>query len=92
MLRSSPYSACKLYYDGAVDLVVGNYLLTPGGSAYLVQSIRQNRNRAYRKHLSCLRWPKAEIPSEATVYPLHWYPRTKRAARTLRSFNAGEKQ
>jgi hypothetical protein len=85
MLRGVPYSTCKLFFDGARDLSVGDYLLTPGGSAYLVQSIRQNRNRAYRKHLECLRWPKAEIPAGVRVHALHWYRREKRAARSLQS-------
>jgi hypothetical protein len=88
MLRGEPYSACKLYYDGAANLAIGDYLVTPGGSAYLVQTIRQNRNRPYRKHLDCLRWPKAEIPDGAKVHPLHWYKRQKRPARTLRTYKA----
>jgi len=78
-----PYTPCKLYYDGARDLQAGDFLRTPAGSAYLVQSIRQNSRREYRKHLGCLRWPAAEIPAKARVHPLFWYPRKARAGRPL---------
>lgn len=84
-----PYTPCKLFYDGARDLETGDYLRTSGGSAYLVQSIRQNRNRPYRKHLDVLRWPANEIPEGSRVHPLHWYVRKARAARTLSSLNNG---
>lgn len=88
MMRGTPYTPCKLYYDGARDLEAGDYLKTPAGSAYLVQTVRQNSKRPYRKHLGCLRWPAAEIPPEARVHPLHWYRRDKRVVRTLRSLGA----
>lgn len=78
--RRTPYTPCKLYYDGARDLKTGDYLRTPAGSAYLVQSIRQNRNRPHRKHLGCLRWPAAEIPADSRVHPLFWYKRKARRA------------
>lgn len=76
--RRLPYTPCKLYYDGARDLKAGDYLRTPAGSAYLVQTIRQNRNRPQRKHLGCLRWPGNEIPDGAKVHPLFWYSRNAR--------------
>lgn len=75
MACRKPYTPCKLYYDGARELKTGDYLRTRGGSAYLVQSIRQNRNRPYRKHLDVLRWPADDIPKGATVHPLYWYKR-----------------
>jgi hypothetical protein len=40
-----PYTPCKLFIDGLPALDVGDYLRTSAGSAYLVQSIRQNRNK-----------------------------------------------
>lgn len=73
-----PYTPCKLFYDGARDLKAGDYLKTPAGSAYLVQSIRQNRNRPARKHLGCLRWPAKDIPEGSRVHPLFWYKRARR--------------
>lgn len=82
MRTRPPYTPCKLYYDGARDLQAGDYLQTTGGSAYLVQSIRQNRNRPQRKHLGCLRWPVAEIPADARVHPLYWYARKAKSGRT----------
>jgi hypothetical protein len=88
MRTRAPYTPCKLFYDGAADLKVGHYLKTPAGSAYLVQSVRQNRNRPYRQHLECLRWPVVEIPKRARVHPLYWYPRKKKAARRLSQVRA----
>lgn len=85
MRTRQPYTPCKIFYDGAVDVQAGDYLKTPAGSAYLVQTIRVNRNRAYRKHLGCVRWPVAEIPKRAKVYPLHWYSRARKAGRPLSS-------
>lgn len=84
-MKGTPYSPCKLFYDGFESLAVGDYLKTPGGSAYLIQSVRINRNRAYRQHLDCVRWPAAEIPRGATVHPLHWYPRRRKRGRSLAS-------
>jgi hypothetical protein len=83
MRMRAAYSPCKLYIDGIFDLVVGDYLRTSGGSAYLVQAIRQNRKRAFRRHLECVRWPVEEIPGDAVVHELHWYKRHPRAARPL---------
>lgn len=88
MRSRPPYTPCKLYYDGACNLKVGHYLKTPAGSAYLVQEIRQNKRRAYRKHLQCLRWPVAEIPKRAKVHPLFWYPRTKKTGTKLATIAA----
>jgi hypothetical protein len=77
MLARAPYTPCKLYVDGIFGLAVGHYLRTPGGSAYLVQEMRQNSKRPYRRHLDCVRWPVAEIPADATVHELHWYKRKR---------------
>jgi hypothetical protein len=78
MIRGRPYSPCKLFIDGRLSIETGDYIKTSGGSAYLVQTIRQNKNRPHRKHLSCLRWPVDEIPAGAKVYPLYWYKRNHR--------------
>lgn len=86
-MRGQAYTPCKLFYDGASNLQVGDFLETPAGSAYLIQSIRQNKNKAYRQHLGCLRWPAKEIPDMAAVHPLYWYKRKKRT-RTLASIKA----
>ncbi|OLC01250.1 MAG: hypothetical protein AUI15_05905 [Actinobacteria bacterium 13_2_20CM_2_66_6] len=83
-----PYTPCKLFYDGFESLAVGDYLKTPAGSAYLIQAVRINRNRAYRQHLECVRWPAAEIPRRARVYPLHWYRRDRKRGRTLASLRS----
>lgn len=82
MLRKPPYSECRIFYDGQV-VEIGHYLRTPAGSAYRIQNIRQDRRRVYRRHLTCLRWPVDEIPAEATVHPLYWYPRKKKRVATV---------
>ncbi|MFG5864574.1 hypothetical protein [Metapseudomonas sp. CR1201] len=75
MKKRAPYTPCKLYIDGADGLQAGDYITTSGGSAYLVQQVRQNGRRPERKHLQCLRWPAAEIPDDARCYQLTWYRR-----------------
>ncbi|WP_293763644.1 hypothetical protein [Stenotrophomonas sp.] len=82
-MRRQPYTECKLYVDGIPQLKVGDYLCTPGGSAYCVTEIRQSKARPYRRNLRVLRWPTTEIPADATVHMLYWYPRRKKAARRL---------
>jgi hypothetical protein len=86
-VRTRPaYTECKIYYDGAQPIEIGHFLKTPAGSAYRIQNMRQDRRREYRRHLTCLRWPVTEIPADATVHPLHWYPRKKKRATTLHQF------
>lgn len=80
-MTRQPYTPCKLYVDGIFALEVGHFLVTNGGSAYLVQEIRQNRRRPHRRHLQCVRWPREEIPAEATVHELTWYKRQRKKAR-----------
>lgn len=83
-MRTKPaFTPCQLFYDGGARLEIGDYLKTPGGSAYLIQTVRQNRNRTCRHHLECVRWPIDEIPDNAVVHPLHWYARKKKRGRTL---------
>lgn len=82
-MTRAPYTPCKLFIDGAPSLAAGDYLRTPAGSAYLVQAVRQNRNRPQRRHLQCLRWPLKEVPPAATIHMLYWYRRQKRAGRPL---------
>lgn len=76
-MRRQPYTECSLYIDGIPQLQVGDYLRTPAGSGYFVTQVRQNRRRPQRRHLRCLRWPVDEIPTDANVFDLHWYPRRK---------------
>lgn len=83
----TPYTPCKLFIDGAPTLAAGDYLRTRAGSAYLVQAVRQNRNRPQRRHLQCLRWPLKEVPPAATIHMLFWYPRKARAGRPLHQVN-----
>lgn len=87
-MRTKPaYTECRIYYDGTAAIEIGHYLRTPGGSGYRIQNIRQDRKRACRRHLTCLRWPVDEIPADAVVHPLHWYPRTKKRGVTLQNYS-----
>jgi hypothetical protein len=70
-----PYTSCKLYVDGADGIAVGDYIVTSGGSAYLIQSLRLSPSRPERKYMHCLRWPIAEVPPDARCYQLTWYKR-----------------
>lgn len=85
MRTRTPYTECKLYYDGARLVLAGQYLKTPAGSAYWIQGVRHSKTIPGRVHLKCLRWPVAEIPPEATVHPLHWYARPKRSKQKARA-------
>lgn len=82
-MRRQPYTECKLYVDGIPQLAAGDYLRTPGGSAYCVVELKQSRTRPQRRNLRCLRWPPSEIPTDVRVFELHWYPRRKKAGRRL---------
>ncbi|SMC57773.1 hypothetical protein [Pseudomonas sp. URIL14HWK12:I5] len=54
-MAKAPYTRCKLYVDGVDGIAVGDFITTAAGSAYLVQTLRVNRNRPERKHMDCLR-------------------------------------
>nr|WP_225903953.1 hypothetical protein [Pseudomonas shirazica] len=73
--RRQLFTPCKLYIDGADGLSAGDYILTSGGSAYLVQVTRPSPSRPDRLYLGCLRWPPDEIPEDARCYQLNWYRR-----------------
>lgn len=73
--RRSPYTPCKLYIDGADGLGAGDYIVTSGGSAYLVQGARPSPSKPERVYLDCLRWPPDKIPADARRYQLNWYRR-----------------
>jgi hypothetical protein len=87
-----PFTPCRIFLDiptGHAPPTPGQYIQTQGkrgpGSAYRIDEARQNRNRPERFNLRCTRWPSDQIPASAEVWPLFWYPRKKRAARTLSS-------
>lgn len=82
-MRRQPYTECKLYVDGIPLLAAGDFLRTSGGSAYCVVELMASRSRPHRRNLRCLRWPPDEIPADAKVFELHWYPRGKKQARRL---------
>lgn len=70
-----PFTPCKLYIDGATGLSSGDFIVTSGGSAYLVQATRPSPSKPERLYLKCLRWPPGEIPEDAKCYHLNWYRR-----------------
>lgn len=73
--RRQPFTSCKLYIDGADGLSIGDYIVTSGGSAYLVQSTRRSPSKPERLYLKCLRWIPDQIPIGAKCYKLNWYRR-----------------
>ncbi len=69
--RHQPYTPCKLYIDGAEGMGAGDYIVTSGGSAYLVQATRPSPSKPERLYLDCLRWPADQIPEDARLYQLN---------------------
>lgn len=69
----------RIYYDGWSNVQPGDALKTPSGRVYVVAEARvQTRGRHVgRQHLACVVADDASTVS-GTVYPLHWYPRSKR--------------
>lgn len=65
--------------------VPGCYVVSRGPrarAAYLVQTVRESKTVPGRRHLGVLRWPREEVPADACVHGLTWYPRKPK--RTLR--------
>lgn len=57
----------------------GSFVITTGGSAYLVVRARLTRSRhPNRYRLECVRWNPAEVPVDAHTVSLSWYPRGRR--------------
>ena len=83
MACTRPNTPCKLYYDAATAVEPGHFLATAAGSGYLVQSVRTDKRKPERQHLTCVRLPASEIPEGAVVHPLFWYSRSKKPARRL---------
>jgi hypothetical protein len=84
MRSRAPYTLCRIFYDSAPEEAppqAGDFILTKAGSAYRVENVKQNRNQPQRRNLQCQRWPADQIPKDARVLPLVWYPRVKRSKR-----------
>jgi hypothetical protein len=79
--QRQPFTPCKLYIDGAEGLMVGDFITTARGSAYLVQSIRPSPSKPERLYLQCIRWVIEQIPDEAWRYELAWYRRPPQKTR-----------
>lgn len=61
------------------DVRPGDCVRTRAGSAYLVLRARRVRSKVPgRWALTCLRIGVDEIPADAVVHPLEWYPRGRR--------------
>lgn len=68
-----------IYYDGLVQVEVGEALRTPTGRTYIIVAARrQERGRhTGRQHLRCA-VADGEAPAGVRVHPLHWYKRGRR--------------
>lgn len=84
----APGTTCRISpYDTVLAVEAGDFVITSAGtSAYLVLAAREvNRRAARRGHghrwdLSCLRVEPADVPTDAVVHELTWYPRKKHPA------------
>jgi hypothetical protein len=56
---------------------VGHYIRSTGGSCYLIIEARLVRGHERRYRLTCVRTDPAQMPADATVHALRWYPRSK---------------
>jgi hypothetical protein len=67
-------------YDTGRVVMEGDYVVTAKGtSAYLVLRARRVRSRyPNRWALRCVRIDPDDVPGDARVHPLHWYPRRRR--------------
>lgn len=56
-----PFTPCKLYIDGADGLSAGDYIVTSGGSAYLVQATRPSplHKGQHRQGVAAVNQPEA---------------------------------
>lgn len=73
-----PGERCWLYYDGAAPVEPGDYIRTPTGRTYLVDSVRvqQKGYHVGRQHMLVTVMPSDHVPEDdAKVHPLYWYRR-----------------
>lgn len=71
-----PGSLVSLYYDSPRPVEVGDYIRTPTGRTYRVETLRvqQKGSRAGRKHMMCtVLAPDEEV--DGKIHPLVWYTR-----------------
>lgn len=83
-LRFPPGTVCSLFYDAGDSVVeVGHYIVTNGGSGYLLTQVRKMKSiHPGRLALRCIRCEPDCIPAGAVVHQLNWYRREKRKAKT----------
>ncbi|HEY0073746.1 MAG TPA: hypothetical protein VGB77_06555 [Abditibacteriaceae bacterium] len=78
-MRTKPIgSRCKLYYDTNNDVKTGDYVVSSGGSGYLVQDARHSKTKPQRFNLTCLRCDPVDIPDGSFIHPLHWHKRSRK--------------
>jgi len=75
MRRLPEGTPCKLYYDADVQVLAGHYIVSSGGSGYLVQEARRSQKKPQRINLKCLRCDPKNIPDGAVIHGLVWYSR-----------------
>ena len=80
-MSALPGRVVSLYYDSPRDVAVGDFIRTPSGRTYRVETVRVQQRGIHtgRKHIGALVLDPAnteEQPSEDdVVHPLHWYSR-----------------
>lgn len=80
-MTAPPGRVVKLYYDSPRDVAVGDFIRTPSGRAYRVETVRVQTRGLHRgrKHIGALVLDPADLsqqPDEGdVVHPLYWYAR-----------------
>lgn len=67
---------CGLSYDHPGVVAPGDVVRSEAGACWLVLGARRVQGRyPDRWSLDCVRLDPAEVPADAVVHPLYWYPR-----------------
>lgn len=72
------FTPTRLYYDSPRRVEPGQFILSNGGSVYLVRRVRHSPTIRFRKYLDVLRFDPTQVPTDAVVHVLVWYPRRRR--------------
>lgn len=69
-----------LTFDTVRQVVEGDVIRTASGRSYLVSGVRRQNTGRYvgRWHLRCVVIRPEDVPDDAVVHGLNWYPRERR--------------
>lgn len=79
MAHGAPARFVIDYPDGGEAPDVGDFLVSSGGSAYVIVEAHKVRSeRPNRWRFLTLRFDRDRIPDGAEVWRFYWYPRSRR--------------